>query len=100
MSTKKNEEKTSESHHHKDKDNNHCNHCGKELIETETHSKVVRDGISTDYMALPFIYRRKQLCEACFKFFSKKERLDRVLAIIGIIIVITLILSVMLPAFF
>ncbi len=98
MFTAKNEQKESENHHNKN--SGRCNHCGKELIETEAHSKVVRDGISTDYMALPFIYRRKQLCEVCFKFFSKKERLDRVLAIIGLIIVITLIFSVMLPAFF
>ena len=79
---------------------NRCSHCGKEKTESELHDRLVRDGISTDYLALPFLYKRKQFCDACFTWHGRKDRIERVLAIIGLIIVISLIFSMLIPAFF
>ncbi len=83
----------------KESNTNRCSHCGLEKKESELHSRLVRDGISTKYLALPFIYRRKNFCESCFTWHGKKDRFERVLAIIGLIILATIILAMLLPAF-
>ncbi len=81
-------------------DNQRCLHCGQEKIPSELHSRLVRDGISTEQLSLPFIYRKKQLCSSCFEWQRKKDKLDKVLAIIGIIIVITLMVAGFFPLIF
>ena len=76
-----------------------CRRCGQEKTSEDLHNRLVRDGISTEYAFLPFVYREKQFCSSCFEWHRKKEWVDRILAVLGITAVIVLMVLGFFPLF-
>ncbi len=69
-----------------------CQQCGKEVKVQELTPHLVRTGYSLAHF--PFIsYKRYYVCPACLEKLEGKDRFDKVVAIIGLVVVLTFVVA-------
>ncbi len=67
-----------------------CQQCGREVKKEELTPHLVRTGYSLAHF--PFIsYKRYYVCLTCLEKLKGKDRFDKVIAIIGLAVVLTFV---------
>lgn len=67
-----------------------CQYCGSEIGEEETSPHLVRSGYSLRQFPL-LSYKRIYLCPACSLLHQRKDKFEKILAIIALVVVISLL---------
>ena len=81
-----------------DKDITRCSNCGLEQETENLNSHLLRGGIKVEKNPLLFRYQKVYFCDKCLAWHRKKDQVERVMAVVGLVLVISLTLSVLVLA--